>query len=100
MFHHIVLMRFTADADAQFLSRAEHFCEQIRRSTPGLEHYVLRRNAASRADGLDWAIVSSFRSAADHDAYQVSDLHQQMKHYMTPFIERIVACDVNEEEPA
>lgn len=97
MFHHVVLMHFSREADAKFHARVEDFCECIRKSAANQRGYVFRPNLASRRDGLEWAIVSSFASATDHDAYQASPLHQEMKAYMTPFIERIVVCDVDED---
>ena len=97
MFHHVVLMEFTPEADQRFLDRVEAYAEQLRRSAPNLARYVFSRNVASRSNGLPWGIVSSFASAADHDAYQVSRTHQEMKAYMAPYIARIVVCDVDED---
>lgn len=97
MFHHVVLMAFTADADQAFLDRVEAFADEIRRTARNLDRYQFRRNIASRSAGLDWAVFGSFASSADHDAYQVSDAHQRMKAYMTPFIARIVVCDIDED---
>lgn len=96
MFHHIVLMKYSARADTGFFEKVQSFCERIRVAMPNVVRYVHRPNRAARRDGLDWAIVSTFGSSQDHDAYQVSPLHQEMKEYMTPFIERIVVCDVEE----
>ena len=97
MFHHLVLMAFTAQADQAFHDKVEGFAERIRRTAPRLRRYEFRRNVASRSDGLDWAVFGSFDSSADHDAYQVSEVHQQMKAFMTPYIARIVVCDIDEE---
>ena len=69
-----------------------------RRTAPRLHRYDFRRNVASRSDGLDWAVFGSFESSADHDAYQESEAHQQMKAFMTPYIARIVVCDIDEEQ--
>lgn len=99
MFHHVVLMEFTAAADRHFFEQVEAFAERVRRDAPNLLRYVFSRNIASRSDGLTHGIVSSFVSGADHDAYQVSDVHQQMKAYMTPFIARIIVCEIDEEQP-
>lgn len=99
MFHHVVLMEFTAAADQRFFEQVEAYSERIRRSAPNLLRYVFGRNVASRSDGLPYGIVSSFASAADHDAYQVSPVHQEMKAYMTPFIARIVVCEIDEDQP-
>lgn len=97
MFHHVVLMKFGANADHQFLAKVEAYCELIRAASPKPERYLFRRNIASRADGLDYGIVASFGSVKAHDAYQISVIHQEMKSYMSPFIERIVVCDIDED---
>jgi hypothetical protein len=97
MFHHIVLMKFGAKADQQFLTKVEAYCDRIRAASPKPERYLFSRNIASRADGLNYGIVASFDSVRAHDTYQVSDVHQEMKSYMSPFIERIVVCDIDED---
>ena len=99
MFHHVVLMKFTPAADRAFHDRVEEYSEQLRRTTPRLERYVYRPNAASRSDGLTHVILATFSTGADHDAYQVSPLHQEMKAYMSPFIERIVVADLDDAQP-
>lgn len=99
MFHHVVLMKYSAQADGGFLEKVEDYCRKIRRSSTAVRHYVHLRNEAARRDEFDWAIVSCFDSAQTHDEYQVSPLHQEMKAYMMPFIERIVVCDAEEMEP-
>jgi quinol monooxygenase YgiN len=96
MFHHVVLMEFTAQADQSFFEKVEEFAERIRRTAANLQCYVFRQNIALRSDGLRYAIVSSFSSSADHDAYQASAVHQEMKAFMTPCIARIVVCDIDE----
>jgi len=99
MFHHVVLMRFTAQAGPAFHAAVEAFCDRVRRADPRPHRYVYRPNVASRSDGLDFGIVAVFDSAAAHERYQVSAVHQEMKAYMTPFIERIVVCDIDEDQP-
>lgn len=95
MFYHVVLMTFSPTADQSFHNEVERYCEQVRRTARNCSQYVYRENLASRADGLTHAILSAFASAADHDAYQVSTVHQQMKAYMAPYIARIVVCDID-----
>lgn len=97
MFHHVVLMKFTREAGPQFHQAVHAYCERVRGAEPRPHRYVYRPNIASRSDGLDHGIVAVFGSAAEHDQYQVSPVHQEMKAYMTPFIERIVVCDIDEE---
>lgn len=96
MFHHVVMMNFGLDADQKFLEAVEAYCERIRATSQLAERYVFGRNIASRADGLDYGIVASFKSSEAHEAYQASEVHQQMKTYMSPFIRRIVVCDIDE----
>lgn len=99
MFHHVVLMKFTSAADRSFHDEVEQFSERLRRTTPRLERYVYRPNGATRSDGLTHVILATFATSADHDAYQASPLHQEMKAYMTPFIERIVVADLDDAHP-
>ena len=87
MFHHVVLMEFTAEADRHFLDHVEAFAERVRRAAPNPLKYVFSR-IASRSDGLTYGIVR--RGSAD--AYQVST-HQQMKAYMTPYIAHRLEID-------
>lgn len=98
MFHHVVLMKFTSQADPAFHAAVEKYCERVRSGNPRPHRYVYRRNIASRSDGLAHGIVAVFGSSAEHDRYQVSPVHQEMKAFMTPYIERIVVCDIDEEQ--
>ncbi|MDR1967778.1 MAG: Dabb family protein [Burkholderiaceae bacterium] len=96
MFHHVVLMKFTAAADPAFHAAVEAYCERVRAGDPPPQRYVYHRNIAPRSDGLDYAIVAAFKDSAEHDRYQVSATHLEMKAFMAPFIERLVACDIDE----
>lgn len=96
MFHHIVLMAFSSDADQVFLQKVDEFAEQVRRITPKLHRYVFRQNIASRSDGMTHGIVSTFNTSRDHDVYQTSPIHMEMKAYMAPFLSRIVVLDLDE----
>ena len=92
MFYHIVLMRLH-DPDRAFHDRVHGYAERVRRELPYVRAYEYCRNEASRAQGFDWAIIAAFDSSADHDRYQVSGVHQEMKAFMTPRIADIVVCD-------
>lgn len=96
MFHHVVLMKFTRAAGPEFHRAVNAYCERVLRAEPHPHRYIYRPNIASRSDGLDHGIVAIFGSAAEHDQYQASSVHQEMKAYMAPFIERIVVCDIDE----
>lgn len=93
MFHHIVLMRIEG-ADEAFHQTVEDYVARVREELPYVLDYVYRPNLADRSGSYDWAILSSFASSADHDRYQVSDLHQEMKDFMAPRIAALLACDV------
>jgi len=97
MFHHVVMMRFTAAADAAFHERVQDYVRRIRREVPDVLAYHAGRNLADRAKGFDWAVLGTFTTSAAHDAYQVSPVHQEMKTFMAPFIADIVVCDMSVE---
>lgn len=96
MFHHVVLMKFSPNVERDFFEKVEAFCERIRSAEDRPLGYVFRPNLASRSDGLDYGIVASFESSSAHDIYQLSEVHQEMKSYMSPLIDRIVVCDIDE----
>lgn len=92
MFFHVVMMQLT-DADDTFLARASHYADRIRHELPYVRHYHFGRNVAARAKEFTWTVIATFDSAADHDLYQVSAVHQEMKAFMSPHIADIVVCD-------
>lgn len=96
MFHHIVLMRIEG-ADEAFHRTVEDYAARVRCELDYVVDYVYRPNLADRSGGYDWTILSSFASSADHDRYQVSDLHQEMKGFMAPRIAALLACDVESD---
>lgn len=95
MFYHVVMMRYTPAADAEFHRRVEGYVERVRHECGGLVRYDYGANVASRAKGYDWVVAGVFESSAAHDAYQVSPPHQEMKAYMMPFIADLVVCDMD-----
>jgi len=92
MFYHIVMMRFQ-DVDRAFHDRVHGYVERVKRELPYVRAYDYCRNEAARAKGFDCAIVALFDSSADHDRYQVSDVHQEMKAFMMPRVADLVVCD-------
>ena len=92
MFFHVVMMQLT-DADAACLARIRQYEARIRRELPYVRDYRFGRNGAARAKEFAWAVIGVFDSAADHDRYQASALHQEMKAFMTPHIVDMVVCD-------
>ena len=92
MFYHIVMMRLH-DPDRTFHERVHGYAERVRRELPYVRTDEYCRNEASRAQGFDRAIIAAFDSSADHDRYQVSNVHQEMKAFMMPRIADIVVCD-------
>jgi Stress responsive A/B Barrel Domain len=92
MFFDVVMMRL-AGADEACLARIRHYAERVRRELPYVRDYHFGRNIASRGKELTWSVIGIFDSSADHDRYQASALHQEMKAFMTPHIADIVVCD-------
>lgn len=92
MFYHVVMMQLQ-DADDVFLERVREYGARIRAELPYVRAYHFGKNVASRARQFEWAIVSVFDSSADHDRYQISPVHQEMKAFFAPHIADIVVCD-------
>ena len=93
MFLHVVMLQLSGAADARFHDRVRGYCDRILAECDGVAGYAFRPNQAGRSDGLTPAVGAAFRDAAAHDRYQVSAAHQEMKAYMTDFIERLVVFD-------
>lgn len=100
MFIHTVLMRLSAQADAAFHHQVQQYCQRIRAECSGVQDYWYGRNEADRSGGFEYAVVSLFDSSADHDAYQVSAVHQAMKAYMSPYIIELLVLDSGLENVA
>ena len=93
MYMHIVMMEFSPGAGPAFFREVEDYAVRIRAECPGVSIYHFGRNEAARAQGYTHAVVSAFKDAAAHDAYQISPVHVDMKTYMGPYIQRLVAFD-------
>jgi len=50
MFHHVVLMKFRAQADPDFHAAVEAYCSRVRSANPPPRRYVYRPNIAARND--------------------------------------------------
>ena len=92
MFYHTVLMQLT-DADTTFLAQVARFEARVLGELDYVRAYHFGRNLASRARNYQWAVVAVFDSSTDHDRYQVSPVHQEMKAFMEPHIADLVVCD-------
>lgn len=93
MFLHVVMLQFSAAADARFHDRVQGYCARILAECDGVAGYAFRPNQAGRSGGLTHAVVAAFTDAPAHDRYQASPAHQEMKAYMADFIERLVVFD-------
>ena len=93
MFHHIVLMEFNKAADKAFFDKVEHYCARIRKEAAGAQAYYMAPNVADRRGPYSHTIVAIFDTSENHDRYQVSPLHQEMKTYMATFIDKILVSD-------
>jgi hypothetical protein len=94
MFYHAVLMKLS-NTDPTTLARIAHYESRILAELAYVRDYRFGRNVASRSDGFDWAVVATFDSSADHERYQVSDVHQEMKAFMAQYITDLVVCDID-----
>jgi hypothetical protein len=97
MFTHIVLMKLKPEADAHFHARVQEYAARLRRELAYVKTWDLVPNVAGRAQGFSHAAVSKFASSADHDRYQDSPVHQEMKKFMTPYFIDVIACDFDSE---
>jgi hypothetical protein len=71
------------------------YVERAKQELPYLHEFCFARNLASRAAQYQWTVVATFDNEADHERYQVSDVHQQMKADLGPHIVEIVVSDVD-----
>lgn len=93
MFIHVVMMSFKGGADTAFHAQVEAYATRIRKECDGLLHYLYGDNEASRSGGLTHAVVATFVDEAAHERYQISPVHQEMKAFMAPHIERLAVFD-------
>ena len=100
MFYHIVMMRFNDKAGPEFHTQVEALAGRVRRECAGLIHYDYGINVAARGKGYEHVVLSIFESSAEHDVYQRSPVHQEMKAFMTPYFEDLVVCDTGLPSPA
>lgn len=92
MFYHLVMMRLTG-LDAGFHARVSSFVTRIRTELPYVRAYHFGPNVASGAKEFRWAALAVFDSSADHDRYEVSNVHQELKAFMAAHIADIIVCD-------
>lgn len=93
MFYHVVLLDLK-DLDPASLSTLNGFAKRMTEELPFVREFHFGPNQASRAGRYGWTVVATFDSEPDHERYQVSEVHQQMKAFLTPFIADIVVADV------
>jgi len=93
MFYHVVLLNLKG-LDPASLTNLHGFASRMRVELPFVREFHFGVNKATRSAQYGWTVVASFDNENDHERYQVSDVHQQMKAFLTPFIEDIVVADV------
>lgn len=93
MFYHVVLLNLKG-LDPTSLASLHGFASRMRDELPFVQEFYFGVNKASRAAQYGWTVIATFDDEKDHECYQVSDVHQQMKAFLTPFIEDIVVADV------
>lgn len=92
MYTHIVLLKLSG-LDADFHSQTEALISELKQQLPFVRSYAFVRNEARRSSGYDWAILSSFDTAADHERYQASRMHQRIQAFMERYIDGLIVCD-------
>jgi hypothetical protein len=65
----------------------------IRAGVPEVGSYALVPNTAGGNKGYNWAILSSFASAADLASYQASAPHQAFVAFGAPYIDDFLILD-------
>ncbi|MFA7665302.1 MAG: Dabb family protein [Burkholderiaceae bacterium] len=98
MFYHTVLLDLR-DPSPEFIEQLNDYAARMQAELPYVRDYYFGPNLASRAAQFKWTVVATFDSEADHERYQVSDIHQQMKAFLTPQIAEIVVSDVETRQP-
>ncbi len=97
MFFHAVLMELS-DTSPEFIAQVDSYTDRVRAELPYVRNYHFGPNVASRAGQYRWVVIATFDTEADHERYQVSEVHTQMKRFMGPHIADIVVCDVDTSE--
>ena len=93
MFLHIVLMSVKSETEDSFYEKVEDYAHRVRTELAYVRKYSFTRNLASRARGYDWAVYGLFDSADDHEKYQMSSVHQEMKAFIASVVDDMVVCD-------
>ena len=93
MFFHMVLMSIKSETEDSFYEKVEDYANRIRTELPYVRKYSFTRNVASRAKGYNWVVYGLFDSEDDHEEYQISPVHQEMKAYIASFTDDMIACD-------
>lgn len=93
MFYHVVLLNLKG-LEASSLARLHDFASRMRSELPYVREFYFGVNKASRRAQYGWTVVATFDNEQDHERYQVSEVHQEMKAFLAPFIEDIVVTDV------
>ena len=94
MFQHVVMMKYSDAADDGFMAHVASYVERVGQECSGVLSYDHGPNLSDRGRHYTHAVIARFESHAAHGAYQVSPAHEEMKAYMTPFIEDLVVCDL------
>jgi len=97
MFYHAVLMELS-DTSTEFLAQVDAYAGRVRAELAYVRDYHFGPNLASRAGPYRWVVMATFDTEEDHERYQVSEVHTQMKAFMGPHIAGIVVCDVETPE--
>lgn len=93
MFYHVVLLNLKGLGPDSLFS-LNGFASRMRDELPYVREFYFGVNKASRAGKYGWTVVATFDNDGDHERYQASAVHQEMKAFLGPFIVDIVVADV------
>ena len=91
MFYHLVMVRFTDGADATFHQRIHDYCDEMQAKVPSVRQYSYCANLVP--GGFTHSIVGVYDSIEDYNAYWHTQLHDDLKAYMTQFVAQRMVCD-------
>lgn len=94
MIEHIVLFRWTPEADPNAIAQVMEGLRSLRDQIPGIEDLACGEDFSGRAQGYTHGLVVRFETRAALDAYGPHPAHQHVvKTYINPIRGDILAFD-------
>ncbi|MBI4966920.1 MAG: Dabb family protein [Rhodospirillales bacterium] len=95
MFYHVVMMKFKPGTPESFFDECRAITDRMAKTEKGVRDLRWAKNTADRGKGYDHAVMGVYDSSADHDAYQVCDLHVKLKGMVAQYLEDLVVFDTD-----